>query len=515
LRDINQALEEIVINLVNITSCDGEVIIDDKLNPIKTQFIKNISGLLNHEHAPRINPNSTISIQDQIDGETVSTGQYFQIKLDQSTFFDEFTPVENLNYQLVFIENDKETALPSWLSFRDMTLMGTAPETIFGRDFEFKLIVKNEFQEDREPLKLHVNLSSGFLMKLLLRYSPYILSLVGLIISANKIFNVVCKKIYKHPRDFHVKIDEKVGPETIFPISFIADETQEAKKILRFLERKVAFECKSRSVTRSQLLDYFMKERSLDKVKILETVNESLKELTNQEKETLEFYLKEHQQPRVLLIDQIIINTLTRYHLYMNEERETKILYKKIKKHWTTFIEWDSSISAFKLNHQEFNKIVNMENSSAIDENSLLLVEDNKGINIEMLKDAMLAYAFKHQNINTQPMLVQFNVKEKIKSNFWKRLLKLDLLDCPFSEKGKIGYGIRYSKEYNTLHFSGIVKPDIQNKIVVFQIKDLRHQILKELWIYGGDDVQYSNEFRKSFIYKNEQQARGNDYEVY
>ena len=505
LKDINFALEEVVINLGKPISCDGEIIIDDKLNPIMTESVKNISRYFNHNQPPGLNKDFSLTLQDQVEREPVYTGQYFQIKLSQKTFFDHYTEVENLNYQLIFVkDNNETTVLPTWLSFSDMTLMGTAPEEIFNRDFDFKLVVKNEFQEYKEPLRISVRISSSYILKLLIKYSPYILSIVGLLISANKIFNILFKSTYKHPKDFEARVGEEVTSEVIFPVSFIQEEKQEAKTILKFLEKKFGDKEKL-------LLNVISQgERKLDKVKISGTIKETLTDLSSKEQEELDFYLGD-QNPRILLVDQIVFNTVTNEMLKSHEERETRVYYEKIKKHWAQIVDWDMENSCFKFNEEKFENILLQKEYPNGEETTVSTrFIDKSNVNVDLLKNAILAYAFECQNIDMMPVFIQFKVKEKIKTNFLKRFLKLDLQDCPFSEKGKIGYGIRYDREFNTLSFSGTARRDIEGKTLVFQITDLRQRILKELWIFGKG-LGNQSLMRKSV---NELDAMGKEYQI-
>jgi len=95
-----------------------------------------------------------------------------------------------------------------------------------------------------------------------------------------------------------------------------------------------------------------------------------------------------------------------------------------------------------------------------------------------------------------------------------KRFLKSDLKDCPFSEKGKIGYGIQYQREFNTMSFSGIARPDIHGKTLIFQITDVRQRILKEIWIFGKGNNDVKRSLKRSEDKKNESEARGNEYQI-
>ena len=515
LKNVNQALKELVVDLENVNFCDGEINVSDKLNPPITQSMKNISRFFDLNKPPGVNPEFMMTVQEQVDRSLVYTGQYFQIRLNESRFLDQYTLPEDLNYQVVLVKKEEESALPSWLTFGDMTLMGTAPESIFERDFELRLIVKNEFQEFKEGFKLHVSISYGYVLKLLINYSPYILSILGLIISANKIFNIVFKGMYKHPKDFYLRVGEEVSSEVIFPVGFIREEIQEAKRILRVIEKKFG---KGR-----QLLSYFMVgngEKKLDKLKVLETIKESLNELSFRERKNFRLYLEGAHPERI--INQIIINTLVKEML--NGDKETKKIFEKIKKQWSEYVEWDLRNSSFRINNERLRKhgdgfndetmfVSNdgeslLEASTSLSRSSLL---GKSKINIDLLKDSILAYAFECQNINILPVFVQFNVKERIKGNFLKQFLKLDLRDCPFREKGKIGYGVEYFREYQTLYFQGVVRPDMRNKTLIVQITNLQHKILRELWLIGDSEdegVTVVND-------KREIEAKGKGYEVF
>ena len=87
--------------------------------------------------------------------------------------------------------------------------------------------------------------------------------------------------------------------------------------------------------------------------------------------------------------------------------------------------------------------------------------------------------------------------------------LRLHRSDFPFREKGKIGYGVGYHKEGNTLYFNGIVNYDIINKTIVVQITNLQQKILKELWVFGNTTAAGNNEREESEKKKKQDKKRG------
>ena len=202
--------------------------------------------------------------------------------------------------------------------------------------------------------------------------------------------------------------------------------------------------------------------------------------------------------------------------LETKEELQTKAYYEKIKIRWHKFVQWDSKTSCFKFLHEKF------ENYTEVDSTKESSIEvpliEKSGINMDLLKEGILAHAFDSQNIDILPVHVQFLAKEKMDGPMWKQFLKFDLANLSFNEPGKIGYGVRYQKKFNTLYFHGLVEEDFRNKTIVLQIVNMKQKILKELWIHCANKQFASEENdreQQSFYTLNELEARGKEYEAF
>jgi len=538
LEDVNLALQEMVVNLENITSCPGEITVNDKMNPVMIQSLENISGLFEKNVKPGVNKNYNLSLQTQVETSPVYTGQYFQIKLSEKTFSDHYISSEKLTSQVVLVKKDGSVGqLPTWISFSDLTLTGTAPEIATGRDFELKIIVSNEFKSFEHPFELHVNISAAFAVKLLMKYAPYLLSMLAMLIKMNKIYNIVLKVLYQHPKNFHVRVGEEVAAEKIFPISFIAQETQEMKKILTEMRKEIAFESSVKSIKNDKLLSYFLiqrgNEKVLDKERLMEKMKEWLNMLPSQDKAMLDLYFNGSKYQKYI-IQELVINWFINEQLKLKEEIETRKCFERIKKRWPEFIDWDSSTSRFKIFNEEIfvqlSQETEVSSSSQKDKDEILdltassssdlLINSSGKINMELLKNAVLGYAFDCQNIEVLPVNALFQVKEKAEgAALWKRFLKLDLGKVSFQGSDNIGYGINFTKKYNTLYFHGVIAEDFRGKTLVFQVTDLKEKILKEIWIEcvyeKKSNYEETERDQRSFYNSNELEARGKDYEAF
>ena len=267
---INQALQDLVINLKNDTdsSCLGEITINDKMNPPITEAYPNITKYFFKNEVPRLNTSHPLMLQQQIDQETLYTGQAFTISIDPNTFMDSHSEI--LSYELIQPSSNRQGNLPpSWLTLQNgLTLKGTPPEDFFHREVHLVLIVKNEFKQMEASLVLNIKISLLFAGKLLMRYSPYILGIVGLIVSANRIYSILMKKRYRHPKNFYVRAGEEITSSVIFPIKFIAEERAEGELILKKL---------------------FLTENS-DETKITQAIRETVNGLDGKTKGNLKLY---------------------------------------------------------------------------------------------------------------------------------------------------------------------------------------------------------------------------------
>ena len=131
---------------------------------------------------------------------------------------------------------------------------------------------------------------------------------------------------------------------------------------------------------------------------------------------------------------------------------------------------------------------------------------------MELLKDAIAAFAFKNHTLEVLPTSVDVVVKQKIPTGLLKKFLKRDLISIWFNDKNRIDYGINYKILNSKLCFYGTVRSDFKNKTIAVQITNSRHKIIKEIWINGTSQEARREEGE---IIRDEQVARGQGYEIY
>ncbi len=142
--DMNFALHYLLIDLTDIKECDGKIIVSDGYNPTISQQINNISKFFKIIGPPI--EDSNFPIQAQVNKVPIFTGQHFSIEFSP----DSFSNFENdkLEYAL---KPGKDGLVAAWLFFRGLTLSGIPPEEASPSQFDFGLVVKNEFKEVRVP----------------------------------------------------------------------------------------------------------------------------------------------------------------------------------------------------------------------------------------------------------------------------------------------------------------------------------------------------------------------------
>jgi len=492
LKDINSALESIVVDLGDKKSLNrnATVIINDGLNPIFTRNLTNILRYFKSNKRPILNK----SLQEQFDKANIfHTGEYFTMSLKEDTFTDEYS-MNRLSYELEMPTSD--SALPNWLSLNGLTLKGTPPEEFLGREIHLVLVAKNEFKAHKEPFTIHVKLSASFLLKLLLRYSPYILTAIGLWVSFNKIFNVFGTKWYKHPKEFLVNVGEEIVPEVIFPVAFIREEQKQSQLIFKYIKERFR-----------DFIDDDGGTGVLNKNKVIDAIHETIKNMSVEERANITLYPS-------LLIDEIIVNKFVHLQLELKRETKTKLLFEDLKTQCLEVVEKDQA--GFRVNQNKLNKLVQKVKGTSFKEGGKDLEEDlinDNGINIELLKDAILAYAFKNNTVEASPVDVDIEIKQKVQRGSFLKLLKFDLMAISFNDKNKIDYGINYKILDDKLYFYGRIRNSFKNKTIVVQIKNRKHKIKKEIWIHGrlNGDTQKFNEV----LVGNEHEARGQGYEIF
>jgi len=487
LTEIDAALDMIVVDFSgpdseNIKTCPATLTISDGLNPSLTREIKNILNYFKQNNPPR--PNKPIQGQIDHPNNNVYTGQYFAISLQEDTFIDDHWNA-SLSYEIAMPSN--KTALPNWLSLNELTLRGTPPEEIFGREIDLVMIAKNEFKQYRVPFKLHIKISSGFLLKLLVRYSPYILTLIGFLVSLNKILNIIGKDWYKHPKEYVLNVGEDVSAsEMIFPITFIKEQTKQSQLILKYFH--------------GWLDDFIDQDGVLNKQKIIDAIQKTLKEMPVVEREKISL-------ESIPLIEKIIINKFVDLQINSPRELKTKSLFEDLKSECLEVIEKDGP--GFMVNQAKLNKLLKKTGISRSQENNLeeSFIPSNE-IKMELLKDAIIAYAFEIHSVNELAVDVDIVFKQKIQTGFLFKLLKFDLRPISFNDRNKIDYGWNYKIFDEKLWLYGTVKNTFKGKTVVLQIMNIRHKILKEIWIHGTSDP-------KDFLIKDDHEAQDQGYEIF
>jgi len=137
---------------------------------------------------------------------------------------------------------------------------------------------------------------------------------------------------------------------------------------------------------------------------------------------------------------------------------------------------------------------------------------------MDLLKDMIEAYALRNQHVQYAARRAHIIVKEKVETNIFMEFLKMDFKDINFSDKGKMGYGMKYKIEDDKLLFYGVPKGRFEGKTMIVQITSKKNRILKELWFYGvSKDICSSNDKEKiqEISEKIENEARGKQYEIY
>ena len=487
LADVNKALKNIVIDISDPKlSYNGELVVSDGMNPPIPKNISSLETFFRINEIPRLNK----SIQHQLDQIPISTGEYFNIELDSETFWD--VNDDSLEYYLVSPKEGEE--LPTWLSLKGLTLMGTPPEKWKTLEYNLVLVAKNEFKFIKVPFTLNVRISVLYGLKMVGSLVGSILTAIGTWYTINKIYNILAKKSYVHPKIFQVEVEKEITPQTIYPIGFIAEEIAESKFILKKVEEyvKKTFKLKNNK----QMINFFIAHSGnlLNKTLILKTIEETISLLQPTViKQKIQLYLPGINS-RKEIIEQLIINELTLRYLNLSQDKATKEIFQKLKNKWPEIIEFNSS-SKFVVNRAKLlNKLSKYNISKEVDDSKnseevpLINTKNNKVVNLELLEDAFLAYGFHYQNFNLHFLDVRIEFRQKAvkqtKLSFFKRFFKLNLKSNDFMDKG-LCYSVYFKMEDNTLTFYGTPHRNLAGKTLVFQITNKRGKILRELWING------------------------------
>jgi len=498
LKEINAAIETLVVDFSQDKSaqdCNATISMFDGLNPSLTMKIVNVSKYFKENKPPKLNQ----MVQSQINSIIIETGQYFSIYFKDATFIDEHSNT-SLTYEIEGPTN--HTAVPNWISLNELTLRGTPPEEILGREVDLVLVAKNEFKQFRVPFRLHVKMSSTFLLKILMKCSPYILTFFGLLMSMNKIINIIRKGNYKHPKEYMVGPGDEISSEVIFPILFIKEDQRQSQLIMRFMRQKV---------------ENFTDDRVLNKQKIIESLSEAVRMLSVEEREKIK---------SMDIIEQIVINKFIDLQLNSLREEKTKSFFEELKLDCLDVVDKDQHSAGFIVNQSKLDKLIQsgrrLSKGDSVSRGALgerLMNNQNSSsnsipeeVNMELLRDAIAAFTFKNHTLDVSPVDVDVIVKQKVPRGSFMKFLKMDLMPISFNDKNRIDYGINYKIHGEKLCFYGNVDNSFQDKTLVVQVMNIRHKILKEIWIHGVSRGNIDNE--KYFV-GNEKEMRGQGYEVY
>jgi len=487
-KDVNLALKDVVVNFEkNDQVVDNATLtINDWLNPPLIKSIDDIARFFVNNKEPLVNPLK--NIQSQIDSIQISTGQYFTLTLDEETFSDPNN--QPLTYQLT----TEDSTLPSWLSFNNLVLRGTPPEEFFGREVPLVLTAKNEYKNATATFTLHIRISPMYAIKLLMRFSPYILTVVGFWIFANKIYNILGKRRYKHTKEFYVEAGKEISPKVVFPIALIAEEKLESEALMDYLKEYMKKKS-GKSLNNEGLVRCFIEDgRQLNKEKLLKALEESVMvaQEKNSKKMKFNLYLSEDEGDR-FAVTRLILNQMILWQLNLKEEKSTLACFRRIKENWSEIVEFIEE--KYEINQKKFETVVEGKSSHSGLEVRLLGGED---LNVKLLKDAILAHAFENQSLDVSAINIRISGMQKISENYLRRFFRLDLESIDFSSKGKLGYGIDYEISNEMLIFLGTPEKRFKGKTMMVQIMNKKQKILKEISVHGVASANYRGS--KSFL---------------
>jgi len=277
------------------------------------------------------------------------------------------------------------------------------------------------------------------------------------------------------------------------PICFIKEEEKWSQLIFRDLSKR--------------LEEFIEGSGVLNKQKIIDNIQGAVKVLPVNEREKIKL---------APLTEQIVVNKFVMSQLELKREMKTKLLFEDIKSECLDVVERRNGSFGFIVNETKLEKLIQKDKKISLGSRGVLeerLISSKEGVNMELLKEAIVAYAFDENSIEMSPVEVDIVVKQKLPKGRFMQFLKMDLIQIYFSEKNKIDYGINYKIHNNKLYFYGIVQESFEDKTIVVQITNIRHKTLKEIWIHGCSNNGFDG--NGSLILRDETEARGHGYEIY
>src|SRR5690348_2406974 len=100
------------------------------------------------------------------------------------------------------------------------------------------MIASNEYQSVEQDFTLSVGISFLYALKLVATYGGQLVTIIGLLVYARYVYNILCKRRYRYPKDFTIRVGEEITSRTIYPIAFIAQPLRESKIIISQLDKK-------------------------------------------------------------------------------------------------------------------------------------------------------------------------------------------------------------------------------------------------------------------------------------
>ena len=534
--ELNSILQNIIINIPDNVSCGANISIVDNLNPNLYRIINDTTMYFHQNEPPAWN--STTPLQEEISKTVLSTDTFFFITLEESMFNQ-----SDLQYSFTIDDDDAK----SWITQTGLSISGIPPEPILPQfrssNYQLTLVAANQYLTLEIPFVLEVHMSLSYYWKLIIK----VLSLIALWVYFYEIFNIMFKKYYRHPKDWVVRIDEEITFNDLYPIAFIKKALVESKMIMQEIQKNIATDLGCRSVSKKGLAEYFYDsdKQEIDNKKLTQAI-EKVIELILSAQESKSKYLISSLTSKKSLINQLILNQIVFARLNSEQEKRTKQVFGALKNRWMYLVKkdrvtpWQFVVDTDNLYYeigvryahfastqhgdsQDFfensptsisasrdKAIVNRSISDGSIVNGLLAAPNDKNvelmdrskdhtkfkkapqINVNLLGNALVAWAFKMHHINYDIMRINIIPTEQgagysLLPGIVNRFMKFDLHTLFLSKGNQIGYGINYTVVDDVLVFSGVPNRNMLGKTLVIQIETKRHKILKELWVSAAE----------------------------
>jgi len=500
LLNINEALVKLLINVEDESEgCQGKITISDGLNPVQIHNFNKVSDFIETNKQPF---SEKYSVQKQVEsGPPIVAGEPFSIVFDTKTFAD--SNGRPLTYSLEM--PDPKIVNPSWIALRGLTLMGTAPEDYLPYNVKFVIKAKNEYKSVLIPFNLSVKLSFWTYMKRLLILIGYVFTAYKFWQHSDKIYNMLMKRSYKYPKIFKVNVGGgEISEQNVFPILLIGTKTLElSNTLLKGLKSYLKLKDK-------ELVEYFIDSQNqsqgiINRQKVVEEIENMVHQSVVDEDGKRLFAYQNEDVDNKEVIHQLIVNRLVLKRISMKSEKLTRTTFNKMKSKWADLVEFHNNLSGGffvkDLKLAEELQLLNIDVANLLDNqysagdteerlirNSLskeLISKTDSRINIDLLKDAIIAHAFDCQNLKTSRNFIQIQSKELLSnsSGCLKSFFKSDMVDLMQNSTKHLGYGLKYEFVGNKIVFSGKLEGKIHNKAVVVQLITKRGWILREFVI--------------------------------